>query len=594
VGAQTVNLKSAFGTDDPREVVTRLEALKDSLNKAPNSQGGFIPNLPGYQAPAPNPLAELQKAVDNYESMPAELLKGVGISDVVSSLKQQLATATPDIVKDFTLTSPLSTGYVAYDLEAPAKLLTPRPTPLRNTLPRTKGIGTARRYKRITGFTGTGTGGVGNLRPGITDTQTQAFGSVNYVRGPKISYAGDESAVPYLQFSLSDQVPWSAQFSGQGFQDIRQLSQTSLMYASMLMEERLLLGGRGTASGFQGALTAPGTPTVTTRTAVVGGETGNTANIASFTVYVSAVTIFGETLATASAANTTLSATTNKVADVVLGASVPGAIGYKVYLSTSGTIATSFPCALTIYGSGTAIQATVFGNQVSTLAIASATAGAVTINFTGGGTGGAPSVGQNAAGAGSTYSTTATDSSALDYDGILTVANGTNSGYTKVLNSTFSSNPGNEYNQAFAYLWDNVKADPDLILLAGTDRKQLSDQIKLNSNTSAYRISLTRDEAHDATIGAMVTGLQNEVTGKMVDLTVHPWLPQGISPILSLEMPIPDTEVSSCWEVVNVQDYMAISWPVTQFAYEASTYWYGTFICYAPAWQACLSGIVKA
>ena len=589
----TLNLKSAFDTDDPREVVTRLEALKDALDKAPNSRtSGFVPDLPGYQAPPPSAADQVSSAIATLSTLSVPgLEKGTSLGDTVASLQAQLATQQADLVKDLTLTSPLSTGYVAYDLEAPAKLLTPRPTPLRNRLPRTKGIGTARRYKRITGFTGTGTGGVGVQRPGITDTTQTAFQGVSFVRGPKISYAGDESAVPYLQFSLSDSVPWSAQFSGQGFQDIRQLSQTSLMYASMLMEERELLGGRGTASGFQGALTAPGTPTLTVRTASA-PEVGNSANIATLYVYITAATIFGETLA--GTANTTgMSAATNKVVDVTLATPVAGALGYKVYAGTVNGAGTVFPAALTISAGGSGVQATPFGNQASTLAIASGTAGAVTINFTGGGTGGAPNAGQNPPGAGSSYSTTATDSSALDYDGILTICNGTNSGYTNALDASFSSNPGNEYNLAFAALWDSVKGDPDVVLFNGSDRKQLSDLIKTNSNTSAYRISLTRDEAHDATIGSVINGLQNEVTGKMVDIVVHPWLPQGITPILSWELPIPDTEVSSCWEVVNVQDYMAVQWPVTQFAYETSTYWYGTFLCYAPAWQGCISRIIK-
>ena len=450
-----------------------------------------------------------------------------------------------------------------------------------------RGIGTARRYKRITGFTGTGTGGVGNIHPGITDSTTTAFGSLSYIRGSKITYAGDESAVPYLQFGLSDQVPWSAQFSGQGFQDIRQLSQTSLLYASMLMEERLLLAGRGTASGFSGALTAPGAPTLTVRNAnTSAGETGNTANIASLTVYVTAATVFGETL-TGSAATTGMSAATGKVVDVQLTSPVTGAQFYKVYASTAGTAATAYACALSIAGASNTVQATVPSNSVSCLMVASGTAGAVTISFTGSGTGGAPATGAQPPTA------TATDSSALGYDGILPICQGANSGYVKALGSTFSANPGNEYNNAFAALYDNVKADPDLILLNGYDRKQISDLIKLNSNTSAYRISLSSDEAHNATIGSVVNAIQNEVTGKMVDLEVHPWLPQGVSPILSLTLPIPDTEVSDVWQVVNVQDYMSVSWPVTQFAYEASTYWYGTFLCSAPAWNGCLTNIVK-
>jgi len=572
----TLDLRSAFGTDDPAEVVTRTELLKQALADAPDSTKGFVPNLPSFPQPQTSPAQQALAALNN-----PDIAKAVS-PEVMQSLQSQLG-AMPDLAKDLTLTSPLSTGYVAYDLEAPAKLLTPRPTPLRNRIPRGKGIGTAHRYKRITGFTGTGTGGVGLQRPGITSATSTSFGPASYNRGPKISYAGDEAAVNYLEFSLSDSVTWSAQFSGQGFQDIRQLSRTSLLYSSMLMEERMLLGGRGTGTGFAGALSTPAAPTLTVRNANA-GETGNTANIANLYVYVTAATIFGETVS-GTQTTTGMSAATGKVVDVQV-ANVAGAFGYKVYAGTTNAAANVFPAALTIAGASSTVQATVSGNQVSTLAVASGAAGSVTINFTGGGTGGAPSTGSNPP-------TAATDSSAVEYDGILTIAAGANSGYTKALNSTFSSNPGDEFNVAFAEMYDAVKADPDEVLFNGIDRKQLSDLIKLNSNSSAYRLALTQAEAHSATIGSMVTGLQNEVTGKMVDLTVHPWMPQGNCPILSWTLPIPDTQVSDCWKAWNVQDYMAVEWPVLQFSYDASTYWYGTFICYAPAWQGLISNIVK-
>ena len=140
-------------------------------------------------------------------------------------------------------------------------------------------------------------------------------------------------------------------------------------------------------------------------------------------------------------------------------------------------------------------------------------------------------------------------------------------------------------------MYDAVKADPDRVLLNGNDRKQISDLIKLNANSSSYRIALTNSEAHGATIGAVVTGIQNEVTASMVEFMVHPWLPQGVAPIMSDSLPIPDTEVDTVWKVVNVQDYMSVQWPVTQFSYEASTYWFGTMVCYAPAWNGCIFGI---
>jgi hypothetical protein len=138
-----------------------------------------------------------------------------------------------------------------------------------------------------------------------------------------------------------------------------------------------------------------------------------------------------------------------------------------------------------------------------------------------------------------------------------------------------------------------VKGDPDEIFANGHDRKQLSDTLK-GANGNSYRINLQNSgDAHNAQIGALVTGVQNEVTGKMVDVTVHPWMPQGVMPIVSWTLPLPDSNVSDVWAVYNVQDYMGIQWPVQQFLYESSSYWYGTFICYAPGWNGAVMGITQ-
>ena len=145
----------------------------------------------------------------------------------------------------------------------------------------------------------------------------------------------------------------------------------------------------------------------------------------------------------------------------------------------------------------------------------------------------------------------------------------------------------------FYNIYNNVKGDPDEILLNGSDSKQLSDAIK-NGSTANYRLNLTQTESGDYVGGAVMGGIHNEITGKLVPITVHPWLPQGVSPVLSYTLPIPDTEVSDVWAVFNVQDYMGIQWPVTQFSYDFSTYFRGTFMCYAPAWNGAVSGIASA
>lgn len=570
MAALTSNTEALFGgsPDAPKmsaaDVTRNLDAFLAKLDAAPTRSLSPQDVVGAFEAGHGIDFTErptsaygmLTKALDA-----PEITKGLSpdaLASVTGAL-EQLKSQQPDLVKDITTTSPVAGGLVAFDLEAPAKMLAPRPTPLRNRIPRQKGVGTSRKYKRITGFTGSGTGGVGVFRAGITDTTQTNFApsgasqSLYYARGSKIAYAGDDVTVPYLQFSVSDQVAWSAQFAGQGYQDIRQLSRTSLLYSSMLIEERQLLMDRGTASGFIGALAAPTGVTLTARSAAAGetGLSGVTTNV--YAKVTSDAGDFGQSVLS-SAGN--VAATNGQVVDVV--AVLPaGATGMRVYVSTGA----SDPGDASRWFAGKA------GYNKFTVQGALPTSGT----------------------AASTVSAD-TSASATSYDGILPIVTGPNSGYTKRINSTLStSNPGSEFQTAFAALWDAVKADPDRILFNGSDRKQLADAIKTGSN--AYRMTISQNELTGTSLGDVVGTIYNQVTGKAVEIEVHPWMPQGNTAILSDTLPIPDSNVSDVWSVINVQDLMGIDWPVTQFAYESSSYWFGNFVCYAPAWNASVNGI---
>jgi hypothetical protein len=551
-----------------KDAAVRMEEFKSELNKSvsqavtdPMAINAIQAGKATFAQASGDPVANLEALAANKSLSP----------DAVGALNNALASqrlAMQDIQKDITLTSPLSTSFAAFDLEAPSKLLTPRPTPLRNKLPRKKGVGTSHRVKRILGYTGTGTGGIGQTWPGITESTTTAFGSINYERGPKISYAADDLVLPYNSYSLSDSVSFDANFSGMGYQDLRQLSSTSTLYATMLMEERMMLMARGTASGYSGALSAP---TFTLASPVAGA--GQTA-LAATTYYVNVTADagisgsgFGESILGTEASTAVAS---GDVLTVTVGTAVAGALGYNIYVGTA-TGAANLKYQGTLKGTGTF---TIQGASATGL------------------------TGNNAAfttsGAAASRASADTSAYATGYDGILPTVLGSNSGYNNAINSTFStSNPGNEYQVVFSRLYDSVKADPDEIFLNGADRKQLSDSIK-NGATANYRLNLTQTETGDYVGGAVIGGLHNEVTGKLVPLTVHPWLPQGVSPVVSYTLPIPDTEVSDVWANFMVQDYMGIQWPVTQFAYEFSTYFRGTFFCTAPAWNGAVSGIVSA
>ena len=555
---ENLKVQDLFNESNPKVAAERHEDYLGELSKSLSSPRPFVNGELGQ-----DPTKQLESLALSKSLTP----------DALASLQTALTAqrgAVGDINKEITLTNPLSTSFAAFDLEAPAKMLTPRPTPLRNKIPRKKGIGTSRRVKRILGYTGTGTGGVGNLWPGITETTQNNFapGSANafYLeRGPQISYAADDLVIPYNSYSLSDQVSFDANFSGMGYQDLRQLSSTSTLYATMLMEERMFLYARGTASGFSGALAAP-TGIVASSPAAVTGQTALAAGV--YYVYITANagitgSGFGESIVSAVASETIASGD-------VLGltwTAVTGAIGYNIYVGTAtGTANCKY------VGTAEGNSAVIQGTSATNLTLD---------NFA-----------FSTTGAAASRANADTSAYATGYDGILPTVLGANTGFNNNRNgAAFStSNPGVEYQTVFYNLYNNVKADPDEILINGSDRKQLSDAIK-NGSTANYRINLQQTDVGSYVGGTTIGALYNEITGKMVPLTVHPWLQQGVSPVLSYTLPIPDTEVSDVWAAVNVQDYMGIQWPVVQFTYDFSTYYRGTFFCYAPAWNGAVSGI---
>src|SRR6266508_3387326 len=266
-------LEDLFTSVDPNDgpaLASRLALCKAAVaDSEARTQRGEFTYLPGrMHADHPETptmlLDRLTKSVD------PDTLAGV------AGQLEQLKASMADLGKDLTLTSPLSTGLIPYDLEAPAKLLTPRPTPLRNRLPRLPGQGTTREFRRILGFTGTGTGGGGYTSP---------------------------------------------------FQNHRQLSRLALLNASMLVEERALLYARGTDSVFSGAIAAPSTLTMVQRAAAA-GEVGLQGG--RYWVKITAENgDFGESVLSASIDLATVTA--SNVIDVKVGTEPIGATGYRIY-----------------------------------------------------------------------------------------------------------------------------------------------------------------------------------------------------------------------------------------------------------------------
>lgn len=533
------------------EFVKALSVTNASPKSANEAMGMAAPAAP---ATATGAIAGILANEELTKSMSPDAL-----ASLTTALDAQ-RSAGMDIVKDLTLTNPISTGLVAFDLEAPAKLIFPKMSPLRNKLARRKGVGTSHRIKVINAITGSESG-VADTFPGITDSTSNTFGAGSYNRGAKIGYAGYDRSFVYKQFSLSDNVPFSAQFQGQGYQDIRQLAQTTTLYATMLSEEKMLLMSRGVSGdGNIGALAVP------TVTAAARAKTAGEVGLAyAGTYYIKVAADSGAFGASAASTLVTVTGVTaGQVIDITV-ADVVGALGYEIFASSNASSGTGTDAQLKFQGRT--------GYNVFTLG-----------------------AGSDLTTTGAAATTVASDTSAYatGYDGIIPQiigASGNPSGYVNRINSALSTaNPGAEFQTAFYSLYASYKADPDEILLSGADRKQLSDAIKSGS-TANYRLNIQQDEVGGVVLGDIVTGLQNEVTGKGVAVTVHPWLPQGNATVMSYTLPIPDSNVSEVWSVFNTVDYMAIEWPVVDFNYSNSVYFNSVLTCAAPQFNGLIQGI---
>jgi hypothetical protein len=537
---------SEFVAEMTKATIAGLNGVTE-WDASPDAARGYVGNA--QVAPIRHNASRhaiVTKAIDDYE---------------MAKSTEGAAPAWDRMSKEWTLANPVSTGLVPYDLEAPAKLLTPRPTPLRNSIPRVKGQGAARRFKAISGFTGTGTGGQTTTQPGIGESTTNSGpGGLSYIRGPYISYAGYDVTLNYVTTSLSDSVSWQAEYQGQGFEDIRSLSNTALLYSTMLLDERLMIYGRGSQTGYAGALGTPASVTLTAVTASV-APAGSTSPALAATSWVVVAADAGDLLGTngttmhqgPATAAASVAVTTGQAIQVTVGTDVVGALGYNLFVGS--------------VSSGPFVYAGRTGYNVGYIKSQPASG---------------PEVASGAA-----------DQSAVtnNYDGLLTntAASG---GYVTRLNGALSTtNPGTEFQTGFASLYEAVKGDPEELWLNGFDRLQLSNAVLNNAANSAYQVFIQNDSMSGINVGAVVSTMLNEVTGSSIPITVHPWFPQGNALIRQKTLPIPDSNVSETSVMTLPQDYVAVQWPVTQFTYDASTFEIGTFCHYAPAWNGLIQGI---
>jgi hypothetical protein len=471
--------------------------------------------------------------------------------------------ATPDIARSFTAGNMgigSVYGLVPFDLRAPSRLIYPVYTVYRNKLPRPPGQGTSMQERVFTGISGSQTGGQGVVDisiPELVNTSNATFSTWPL----NLPGAGAQTEVnlnvPYRFFGLTEQLSWLAQFAGQGFEDISALANLILLQEMMLNEEYQLI------SGSTVALTAPAQPTTVVRSA----QSNETALTTSATgVEISAINYFGSTAVSSAA---TFTVTSGQVVDV-FWTGVAGALAYNVYVQETATYylwTTVGGVKVTLQGNGPSTSVTPPSSDTGTSK--STRMEGIIPTLTGlSAQGGIYPVTPNVWEGGYINSSVGTH---LSYNAIYTAL--------KALWDSSSNSPG-----AF-------KADPAEIISSGSDIANLSQDVISQGTGTNYELFIQQGDVGNVTVGAAVSQFQNPLTRSLVKLVVHPFYYQGNADLLTYQLPQTWANVANAWEMVCVQDYVSIAWPVIDATFRYSIFLFGALCAHAPQFSAHLAGL---
>ena len=465
------------------------------------------------------------------------------------------------IGKSFSLSSPLSSGFVPFDLVPFVRTIYPVYTPLRNKLPRVPGQGEYHRGKILSSITGSLPNGLGSLQD---DSTTEFFGGSGFSEWPNpLPASGSQNAydivIPYKFYALTESTSWLAQFAGQGFDDIYGLSSLVLLQEFMLLEEHDIV-----ASTSQ-PLATPSAPTLASRTPG-SNEVPLSGVTTSVGVKVSAINYWGQTAASEAA---TVDTADGDVVDVTISP-VDAAQAYVLYVTTDAGTYYQF-----LYNT----NGGVVGGVKFTLQGAIPDSGTEPPTEDSG-----------------TYASTRSESLLSVLTG--QAYNGGDGPYPDVQAGYYDNAVGeilsvSVIQNALLQMFNGPNgyfANPSEIICSPNDAVNLADSIQAES-IAAYQLRVQQSEMAGVTAGIAVANVVNPVTRSAPEILVHPYQPQGGAFIMSYTLPQTQNNLGNVVEMAMVQDYAQIGWPVIDPAFRQSILRYGTFFMPAPQYCAYLGGL---
>lgn len=463
-----------------------------------------------------------------------------------------------------------ATGFVWYDLAAPAKNMFPVITPLRNKVPRVKGAGdVATRWKVVTAINALG------LRAGVPEGK----------RNGQVSNTLVNKLASYKTIGLENSITFEAVNAAVNFEDIRSTEAQRLLWATMIEEEKVILGGNSDQGVALGT-----TPTPTVANAGTGGAiAAGTYNVICValthagwlassvatglpdvqTVTMpdsSTFTYNAGTAAKSAAASTTTTGSTSTISASV--ALVNNAVGYAWYVGAAGS---------------EKLQAITTINSVLLTSLSTTTQACASLF------------------------TADRSQNQYEFDGFLTQGLASGSGATVLNLATGTPGTGtklscsskdgavDQIEQALKAMWDTKRLSPNVIYLNAQEVASISSLVIGNGGAPIVRLNGDFSGGADAiTAGSLVGSYLNRYGmsgGQLVKLQLHPYMPPGTMLMHTDTLPYPISNVPNVAEMHMRQDYYQLDWPITKRQYEFGVYSDGTLAHYFPGAMAIVNNI---
>ena len=489
-------------------------------------------------------------------------------AQVIALIKSaQLNPADEPLLKAWLQPGTATTGIASYDLEAPAKMLFPVLTPLRNRIPRVSGKGGIQaNWRAITGIN------VNQLSAGV--------GQGN--RGGVVASSTQDYTAAYRGIGLEDYVTFEADYASEYFQDLKATAVDNLLKGMMIGEEKFLLGGNtslqlgqaiiasAAASNTSGALpdatySVICVPLSAEATWTMGGfNNGFTGQqmapgidltkaqvpqLISRTNADGSVDTYGGGAGKKSAASGGLVVNGGTGLGSVTASVTPirGAFAYAWFLGTAGNEKLA---AVTYINSVLIANAAGAGNQTA----------ASLVN--------------------TDYST-----NSLAFDGLLTFASNPNLGAYYKAQATGVAGTGTpltangdggvvEIDAALQSFWDMYRLAPDRIIVSSQEQKNITKAVLKGTTTAAQRFVVNTTQGNVAG-GFKVTSYLNQFTmggAKEIPIELHPNMVPGTIFLECDELPYPLSNVVNVMQVRTRRDYYQLEWPLRSRKYEYGVY----------------------